>query len=327
MTLIKDYKLDGKDSPSESPVSNLQVKEEANPAGQEHHLDASVSVEQIKKKALARKLRSARALANRIQVMPDGSRVFIRFNPAQRREHQILIASFTTLAITGLLQHYSYLLPIGVIIDLLGGIETLRTFHHLAAIVLAAQSIYHLGLIANLWFVKREKGSMWPSFKDLRDLIQMVKFNLERSNERPQFDRFTVEEKIEYWALLWGTPLMAITGLMLWFPTLVTSTLPGEAVPIAQALHAWEAILATLAILIWHSYHTVIKERNRSIFTGVISEEAMQHEHPLEYQRILAAHKYLQKTGKTKTDREENVPSASPVQLKIAAEENSQEAL
>ncbi len=139
---------------------------------------------------------------------------------------------------------------------------------------------------------------MWPYLKDFKDLIQMVKFNLGLVKERPEFDRFTAEEKIEYWALIWGTVLMIITGLIMWFPITATSVLPGDIIPVSRALHGWEAVLATLAILTWHTYHVVIKERNRSIFTGIMTEEEMRHNHPLEYRRILAAYEYLQRISR-----------------------------
>ncbi|MFQ5575744.1 MAG: formate dehydrogenase subunit gamma [Anaerolineae bacterium] len=290
MTLIKDRNLEEHDTPVEAVTIKHPQAEAAGPA-----TEPPIAIEAIRQQARIRKLRAARDLAARLQVMPDGARQFIRFNHSERREHQILIITFFTLAVTGLLQHYSQLFLVTLVIDLFGGMETLRVFHHLAAIVLIIQSVYHAGVILNLWAIKRQKGSMWPSLKDLTDLIQMLKFNLGFTNSRPEFDRFSIEEKLEYWALLWGTPLMIITGLIMWFPIPVTRLLPGDTVPVSQALHAWEAILATLAILTWHMYHTVIKERNRTIFTGLMSEETMRHEHPLEYRRIIAAHDYLQK--------------------------------
>jgi cytochrome b subunit of formate dehydrogenase len=123
----------------------------------------------------------------------------------------------------------------------------------------------------------------------------MIKFNVGLTNTRPQFDRFTIEEKLEYWALLWGQLVMGITGFIMWFPLVVTEVFPGQVFPAAQLLHRWEAILAALAILTWHMYHGCIKDRNRSIFTGLMSEEEMLHMHPLEYQRILAADAYLKR--------------------------------
>ena len=270
-------------------------------------LGEGVSIERIKQRARARKLREARLLASRLQVAADGTRTFVRFSQAQRLEHQLLMVSFTTLAITGLLQRYSqYFLP-GAIINGLGGIDTVRTIHHLAALIMIGQSVYHLGQILATWFVKRERGSMWPYPSDFLNLFAMLWFNLGLGKERPKFDRFTPEEKIEYWALLWGTPLMIITGLCLWFPVVVTRVLPGEAIPIALALHTWEAVLATLAILTWHMYHTLIKERNYSIFSGKMTEEQMRHEHPLEYRRIIAAPEHLQKMN-----GEKEPPAAGP---------------
>ncbi len=269
--------------------------------------EETISIERIKKEALASKVRAARALAARLQTASDGSRSFIRFSRAQCREHQILLASFVTLSVTGLLQRYSQLFLVGVVINIFGGIDTIRTIHHLAAVVFILQSVYHAWLILVLWAVKRERGSMWPYLRDFLDLFQMLRFNLGLAKTRPAFDRFSGEEKLEYWALLWGSLLMIITGLMMWFPTLATSLLPGNIIPISLALHGWEAILAILAILTWHMYHVVIKVRNRSIFTGIMTEAEMQHEHPLERRRILAAHKFLQKTASQKKDIENDL--------------------
>ena len=258
--------------------------------------EETAAIERIKRKARARRLRTAKALAAQMQIAPDGSRVFIRFTSAQRLEHQVLIVTFTVLALTGLLQRYSAILPVGWVINtVFGGVETLRTLHHLAAVIFIIESIYHLARIMIVWFVKRERGSMWPYFRDFSHLLGMVKYNAGLAKKKPEFGRFNVEEKIEYWALLWGTAIMILTGLIQWFPTWITLALPGETIPVARAVHGWEAVLATLAIIVWHTYHTVIKEKNRSIFTGIMTEKEMEETHPLEYRRILAAHDYLQK--------------------------------
>jgi cytochrome b subunit of formate dehydrogenase len=282
MTLMKSKLL----SRSKAPAETLH-----------DHVEDVVSIEQIKRTARERKLRAIRSLAARIQVAPDGSRTFVRFSQSQCFEHYILMATFGSLALTGLLQTFSRFALIGWIIQALGGIEALRTVHHLAAAGLALQSVYHVAQILVTWFVKRERGGMWPAVRDFRNLAQTVMFNVGLAKQKPESDRYNTEEKLEYWALLWGTPIMGITGFILWFPTIATLILPGEVVPVAQAIHSWEAVLATLAILTWHMYHTNIKEKNRSIFTGTMTEEEMQHAHPLEYRRILAADKYLRGNG------------------------------
>ncbi len=260
-----------------------------------HHDAETIDLERIKKEVLEQRIREAQTLASRIVVLPDGRRIFRRFTRSQRYQHLVLLSSFTLLAFTGLLQSFSDSPFVATIINFLGGIEGLRTIHRLAAIALIAVSIYHLWQILETWFVKRQRGAMWPQIKDFKDLVQMIRYNLDKAPEPPKFDRFSIEEKIEYWALLWGQVLMIVTGIIMWFPLLITKILPGSTIPIARALHGWEALLAVLSILIWHMYHTQIKTRNRSIFTGFMSEEEMLHEHPLEYERIMAAYEFLER--------------------------------
>jgi cytochrome b subunit of formate dehydrogenase len=265
--------------------------------GNNGHGEEAAVIERIKHKARLRRLRAAQILVARMHVSLDGTRSFLRFNRLERTEHQLLIATFATLAVTGLLQRYSrQFLVAWVINSIFGGVETLRTVHHLSAAIFILETICHLGKIIYIWFVKREQGAMWPRLRDLTDLFAMVKFNANRVKKKPAFDRFSIEEKVEYWALLWGTGVMVLTGLIQWFPTLITEVLPGDVIPISRVVHSWEAVLATLSILTWHIYHTVIKERNQSIFTGFMTEKEMVDLHPLEYQRIMAADEYLRKT-------------------------------
>ncbi len=262
-----------------------------NSSEETEHAPAEVKAEvtRVRRQNRARRARKIRALAAQVQEGADGTRTFLRFNTGQRIEHLVLIASMGTLALTGLMQTFSELSVVGWLIRVFGSIDTLRVIHHLAATVMILQSIYHLQHMLVTWIIKREKGAMWPSWLDLRNMVQMVKYNLGIAEERPEFDRFTIEEKLEYWAMLWGTPVMMVTGLILWFPTIVTLVLPGTTVPVARAFHKWEAILATAAILTWHIYNVAIKEKNTSIFTGTMTEDEMIHSHPVEYRRILEA--------------------------------------
>jgi len=62
---------------------------------------------------------------------------------------------------------------------------------------------------------------------------------------------------MEYWAVVWGTIIMGATGLMIWFKIDVTQVLPRWAVEVATTIHYYEAILACLAIVVWHFYHVV----------------------------------------------------------------------
>ena len=73
---------------------------------------------------------------------------------------------------------------------------------------------------------------------------------------------------------------------------LVTRFLPGEMIPAAKVAHSNEGLMAFLVVIIWHIYNAHLSPDvfpfDTTIFTGTISEERMQHEHPLEYRAARA---------------------------------------
>jgi cytochrome b subunit of formate dehydrogenase len=56
---------------------------------------------------------------------------------------------------------------------------------------------------------------------------------------------------------MWGTVVMAVSGLLLWFNSFALRNLPTWVTDAATAIHFYEAILATLAIVIWHFYMVI----------------------------------------------------------------------
>ncbi len=211
-----------------------------------------------------------------------------RFTRNQRIEHALLFTSFTALVITGLPQLYSLTWLGSVTIWLLGGIEWVRILHRGAAVVLMLGTIYHGGVVTYKIFVTRVSLTMMPGWQDVLDGFQALGYNLGLAKNPPRMGRYTFGEKVEYWAVIWGTVIMVITGFMLWNPIATTRFLPGQAIPAAKAAHGGEAILAILSIITWHVYHVHIKHFNRSIFTGRISRHEMEEEHPLELAAIEA---------------------------------------
>jgi cytochrome b subunit of formate dehydrogenase len=215
-------------------------------------------------------------------------RSYLRFPLAYRIEHWVQMASFTILAITGLPQKFSEAGLSKAFIGLLGGIEVVRVIHRISATILMLAVVYHIGIVLYRMYVKRFRPSMLPGLADLRNAIQAFRYNLGLGKTRPQQGRYTFEEKAEYWAFVWGTMVMVFTGFMLWNPIATARFLPGQFIPAAKAAHGGEALLAVLAIILWHMYHVHIRTFNRSMFKGTISEEEMLHEHPLELADIKA---------------------------------------
>jgi cytochrome b subunit of formate dehydrogenase len=64
-------------------------------------------------------------------------------------------------------------------------------------------------------------------------------------------------EKAEYWALVWGGAVMAITGVALWATNWMLAWLPKSVLDFATAVHFYEAVLATLAVFVWHFYAVI----------------------------------------------------------------------
>ena len=73
----------------------------------------------------------------------------------------------------------------------------------------------------------------------------------------PHFPPFNYGEKVEYWSLAWGTIVMASTGLLVWFKVAAVHFVARWWIDVALAIHFYEAVLATLAILVWHMYQVI----------------------------------------------------------------------
>jgi cytochrome b subunit of formate dehydrogenase len=98
---------------------------------------------------------------------------------------------------------------------------------------------------------------MTPRLRDFKDMIHNMAFHLGLAKERPSFGVFDYTQKVEYWAVVWGTFVMVVTGFTLWFPTIATSWLPAWVVRVAEVIHFYEAILAVSSVAIWHLFYVV----------------------------------------------------------------------
>jgi formate dehydrogenase gamma subunit len=214
-------------------------------------------------------------------------RTIERLTTSQRRQHWLLLSSFILLVLSGFALQY----PDSWLAWLLGSNENLRRLiHRVAAVVMLVVGAYHL-----LYLGLTKEGRLWvrdmmPRMKDVRDVLQNFAYYLGLRNERPKIARFGYAEKAEYWAVVWGTLIMGLTGLMIWFKLGIFAVLPRWAVDIALAIHFYEAVLATLAIIVWHFYHVIfdpdVYPINWAFYDGRVSEELYKEEHELAYERL-----------------------------------------
>jgi len=221
----------------------------------------------------------------------DPHRIIERMNLNQRIQHVLLGISFTVLVISGFALAY----PESPWAWFLASDESIRRIvHRIAAVVMLTLGAYHVVYMIGTREGRRGIRDFWPGFKDLRDVITNLLFHAGLTKKRPALGRFTYAEKIEYWALIWGTIVMGLTGMMLWFKVGVSQFLPRWWVDVALTVHFYEAVLATLAILVWHFYQVIfdpdVYPMTWAWYDGKVTPEEYQHEHELAYEQWKKEH-------------------------------------
>ncbi len=213
-----------------------------------------------------------------------------RFNPRQRAEHVSVMSLFLILALTGLPQKFSTAWWAVPIITTLGGIDAVRFIHRTAGVLFTILTFTHLTVAIGLVTTGRSALSLVPTRKDFTDAIVTLRYYLGMSDEHAKFDRFDYRQKFEYWGLVLGAVVVISTGLVLLFPIATAQLLPGEVIPAAKLAHGNEGLMAFLVVIVWHIYNAHLSPDvfpfDKSIFTGKISRERMEHEHPLEWERM-----------------------------------------
>jgi cytochrome b subunit of formate dehydrogenase len=129
-----------------------------------------------------------------------------------------------------------------------------------------------------------------PTRQDFVDAIVTLKYYLGMSDLKAKFGRFDYRQKFEYWGLVFGAIIVIVTGAVLLFPMFVARFLPGDLIPAAKLAHGNEALMAFLVVIVWHIYNAHLSPDvfpfDTAIFTGKVSRERMEHEHPLEWAEI-----------------------------------------
>jgi cytochrome b subunit of formate dehydrogenase len=89
----------------------------------------------------------------------------------------------------------------------------------------------------------------------------------------------------------WGSVVMIISGFFMWNVELSLSIFPLWAHDIFIILHGYEAILAFLAVIIWHMYNVHLNPESFPMskiwLNGKITGKELRILHPLEYEKIL----------------------------------------
>ena len=225
----------------------------------------------------------------------EQARVLVpRFDVHQRAQHLVMLCTFMALAATGLPQKFGSYGASRWWIDVLGGLDVVRTIHRTAGLVMLTDCLYHVSYVmVRVGFQGRfEMFRMIPTIQDAQNMLASFAYALGITRERPQFDRFSYLEKFDYWAVFWGIAVIGTSGIILLFPVQAAGLLTGPALPAALAAHSDEALLAVGWIFTVHLFYVFLAPEsfplNTAMFTGRMPAHRHREAHPLEHQRLFS---------------------------------------
>jgi len=238
----------------------------------------------------------------------------IRWKTVEVLWHFLLMLSFTTLVITG----FAYRFPDSWWSSWLTHSPTAfaarGVAHRVAGVVFIGLFMF---AFFRSGFTKRGRQQIiakFPVLSDTTNVIQNLLHSFGLSSRHPEFDRYDYTEKAEYWALMWGGFVMIITGFPLWFETFFLGFIPKWLLDVSKAIHYYEAMLATLAIVVWHFFYMFVHPENYpinfTVLTGTMTEEEYMEKHPADYEKMiargeLAGEEPEESPGETKESRDE----------------------
>ncbi len=151
--------------------------------------------------------------------------------------------------------------------------------------------LYH---IIYLIFTSRGRDvlkNLIPKLNDVFEARDNILYYLRIKKTKPQFDSYDYTEKAEYWALIWGTIIMGLTGFILWFPTVVGNWAPTWLIKVSELIHFYEAILATLAILVWHWFFVIFHPHEYPMsltwIDGKMTLNTYMHHHEKHFRKVI----------------------------------------
>jgi len=220
------------------------------------------------------------------RVSPASVQSVQRLATPERILHGVFLLAFIVLVISG----FMLLLPDETILRLrnlgLGVAEARQVLHRLAGAVMAACGVFHVVHVLATRRGRRFLKDIFPRLHDVRDVLQNLGWMLGRRAAPPRFHRFSYKQKAEYGALLAGSAIVCVTGVILW-----NSPQHGKfVVDLAKLVHGLEATLAACAIVVWHFYEVHWRPgnflRNRTWIDGQMDLEEFRHDHGMEYERV-----------------------------------------
>ncbi|HXK07324.1 MAG TPA: cytochrome b/b6 domain-containing protein [Verrucomicrobiae bacterium] len=209
----------------------------------------------------------------------------IRMLPFERLQHAVLVVSFLTLIWTGFALRYPDTFWARPLLLMEGRISIRSLIHRIAAAIFVAVSVTHLVSLIVSRKLRKHWTEMLPNVNDPREALSNFAYNLGLGDKSPGRSPHSYVEKAEYWAVIWGAVVMIASGTLLWANNLAMRFLPKLWLDVATSVHFYEAVLATLAIVVWHFYSVIfdpdVYPLNTAFLTGrsvVKKEHSREHD-------------------------------------------------
>lgn len=184
-----------------------------------------------------------------------------RWNRSEVWQHMILLITFISLGVTGFALRFPGAWWVTLLTDIGLTEELRRLVHRSMAVGMVLASVYHIFYLAFTARGRKQFVALLPKFSDARQAAANISYYTGLSKKHAQFATYDYTQKAEYWALIWGTVVMSLSGIILWFPEFITSFLPAWVVRVGEVVHYYEAILAVSAIVIWHFFFVIVLPR------------------------------------------------------------------
>jgi len=260
--------------------------------------------------------------------------VFLRMNMAERIQHILLIVSFTLLVLTGLPLMFYELGIFKSIFSVENAFAFRGLLHRGAAVLLIVDIVWHAGYTVLTRRGRDNFRELMPRAKDARDAVSLFGYNVGlarwlyrkgilrgffdrhpfwKFENPPEYGRYNFIEKLEYLSVAWGSLVMILSGFFMWNVELSLRIFPLWVHDIFVIAHGYEAMLAFLAIIIWHMYNVHLNPEvfpmSKVWLNGKITGHELKTLHPLEYRKILAER---QEASKTRTEESGADPVRQP---------------
>jgi len=229
-------------------------------------------------------------------TLPDkgGEEQVVRFNNHLRVQHYLIMIFVTLAGAIGLAQAFpGWTVGQWFLEGVWGGLEAKRHFHHYFCYVVDATVLYFFCYLIYKYIIKREDASaMLPNFQDIKDMVIMNLYILGLRKEEPRYGRYTFGQKIDFYLIVVGIPVLSLTGLAMYYTTISEGIISPLGIALAATIHRSVAIFLVWFVLSVHIYYAHLAPDlfpvNTVILTGKMSRARYEALYPLDGERLPA---------------------------------------